>query len=223
MMLLWCLLYFVSSVAMVLSAVPDTQLLALRDVYDILGRDAGGRRSTFFDSWEFETAAPNPCYPWAGIVCNKLNTTIISLNLNNAGLSGLLPESLIALSDLTFLNLAMNNIRGSVPRSYNAAWRSLCIIALATNKLTGQAPAGPWPKLYAYNFGFNLFTGQIPWEQGLLNMTNLKVLTLTGNLLTGFLPDRIGTALPKLQQLQRLVWRLVPPHSRPVGHIVQLC
>ena len=199
-LLLRCLLLFVGS--QVLSfTVPLTQLLALRDIYILLGRDTNGRRSTLFDSWEFETTDPNPCMPWTGITCNKLNTTIISLNLEKAGLGGVLPESLTALSDLTYLNLAMNNIRGPIPTGYNLGWRNMRIITMASNKLTGRVPSGPWPEVYVYNFDFNLFSGPVQWEKGLLDMTNLKVLTLSGNFLSGPLPDRLGTAFPKLQQL----------------------
>jgi Leucine-rich repeat (LRR) protein len=101
--------------------------------------------------------------------------TVRTINLQEADLSGYLPESLSQLTDLETLVLYANNLAGPFP--------------MVVTQLSS---------LLALGLSGNAFYGPIPSQ--ISNLTNLLFLDLGYNNFSGPLPDSVFT-LPKLQRL----------------------
>ncbi|KAK3411653.1 hypothetical protein EUGRSUZ_I00390, partial [Eucalyptus grandis] len=68
-------------------------------------------------SWQGDPCVPSN-YTWDGLNCSYGNPPrIISLDLSNNQLTGVIPETLAELPHLSFLNLSGNNLNGSVPEA----------------------------------------------------------------------------------------------------------
>ena len=63
------------------------------------------------------------------------------LNLEEAGLSGHIPSSILNISSLEFLDLRTNNFVGSLPRDMCLHLPALEVLALAENELGGSIPS----------------------------------------------------------------------------------
>lgn len=66
----------------------------------------------------------DPCFPttyaWNGVKCSNTTdniTRIISLDLSNSSLNGVISSNFTLLADLQFLDLSGNNLNGSIPDS----------------------------------------------------------------------------------------------------------
>eukprot|EP01094_Clydonella_sp_ATCC50884_P016195 TRINITY_DN2693_c0_g1_i1.p1 TRINITY_DN2693_c0_g1~~TRINITY_DN2693_c0_g1_i1.p1 ORF type:complete len:538 (+),score=141.00 TRINITY_DN2693_c0_g1_i1:147-1760(+) len=139
---------------------PDVQVQALKDLYE----------STNGDDWHDNSnwMHGDPCArEWYGVQCTLsvslvMNVHVLDLSSNN--LVGSLPESLADLSQLQFLYLNLNELRGPVlpPALFRMA---------ALQKLL---------------LGSNLFEGAIPESIG--NLTSLQFLDLSLNRLEGTVP-----------------------------------
>ena len=95
------------------------------------------------------------------------NGRIIILNCDSIGLSGRIPESIGALTELTQLGLKNNNLSGEIPES----------IGNLTN-------------LKQLNLADNALSGSIPDTIG--NLISLTNLVLSNNELSGSIPNSIG-------------------------------
>ncbi|XP_022768688.1 putative receptor-like protein kinase At3g47110 [Durio zibethinus] len=164
----------------------------------------------------------SPCN-WTGVLCNKLNTRVIALNIsgfNLAGsisphignlsflrslelqgnrLSGALPDQLGNLFRLRVLNLSSNSLDGVIPSNISKL-TELRILDLMTNKITGVVPKDldQLANLQVLNLGRNLLTGTIPLS--IANLSLLDSLNLGTNDLTGTIP----TDLSRLRNLKVL-------------------
>jgi Leucine-rich repeat (LRR) protein len=127
---------------------------------------------------------------------------IESLDLSNADLSssalGQISE-LALLPNLRFLNLASNNLDGSVPvLLFNVL--ALEELSISHNRFSGLLPSqvGKMSNLRRFGCVGNLFTGQLPTEMG--NMRLLEELSASENKFGGTLP----TELANLSNLRTL-------------------
>ncbi|KAK1323290.1 Receptor-like protein kinase [Acorus calamus] len=140
--------------------------------------------------------------------------SLYRLRLDHNNLSGPLPH-LLENSGLSYMDLSMNNINGSIPPSLVNA-RDITLIDLSNNRLTGLIPlqignlvklqvldlssnvlSGPLPPqisqcagLYRLDLGFNSINGSIPLS--LSKLTGLQYLVLQNNRFDGEIPDIFG-------------------------------
>ncbi|GLT66347.1 hypothetical protein SLA2020_387150 [Shorea laevis] len=118
---------------------------------------------------------------------------LTELHLNQNKLSGNFPNSITNSSLLTALNLNENSFYGPFPNSLGHL-RFLEMLALGANMFHEFST----PKRSFFSSLECKIQGNIPIEIG--NLSNLIVLSLVGNDLTGLIPTTIG----RLQQLQGL-------------------
>ncbi len=147
------------------------------------------------DSWTNGTHLSD----WYGVETNEQGC-VNQLLLSNNNLIGELPEiPYPALQDLFNLDLAVNQISGSIPNSIGDL-QQLSAISLQSNKFSGDIPSSIYRLQNAgsLNLSNNELTGKV--SNSIANMTNLNVIDLSGNLLDGELPRGIGS-ITNLQYL----------------------
>ncbi|MFY8000348.1 MAG: IPT/TIG domain-containing protein, partial [Candidatus Kapaibacteriota bacterium] len=142
---------------------------------------------------------------------------IIGIRLPSAGLRGVIPSGLAALTQLQVLDISGNSFTGGIPSNLTAlsqleefianrnqlsgtlpsavvcSWRRLRRFDVSNNSIGGEIPAclSTLENGEIINLSGNQFTGQIPVS--LASMPNLRELRLSGNRLTGRLPREFGT------------------------------
>ncbi|XP_038985178.1 receptor kinase-like protein Xa21 [Phoenix dactylifera] len=139
------------------------------------------------DGWSFITSLTN---------CSNLQV----LELDNNGLGGTLPSSIVNLSTtLQWLGLGGNQISGTLPNEIGK-FVYLNFFAMDRNLLTGSIPAtiGELQNVIILDLHANNFSGGIPSTIG--NLTQLNELYLGDNALRGSIPVTLGnlTALGHL-------------------------
>lgn len=151
--------------------------------------------------WHFEDGA-NPCKDqWQGIVCINTGTTlnedlhIQSIFLADRNLCGTLPNTLDSLPYLESLDLPDNYINGTIPPSLGNL-QYMWYLNIKDNDLTGPIPTelGYLNLLQHLGIDFNYLTGPIP-DQMWSNYTNMSVVLISHNHLTGTIPEILGTLL----------------------------
>ncbi len=126
-------------------------------------------------------------------------TNLQNIYLYDNHLSGSIPASLSALASLQTLDLSSNQLSGTIPGGLSAL-TNLRWLILSSNQLTGTIPGslGTLTNLQRLGLNVNQLSGTIPGSLGTL--TNLGSLSLNGNQLTGTIPASLG-ALTSLQAL----------------------
>ncbi|XP_068646315.1 receptor-like protein EIX1 [Aristolochia californica] len=128
--------------------------------------------------------------------------SLTHLDLDGNEFSGSIPSTMANLTSLEFLDLSSNSIGGRIPRSFN----NLCnlrILKLTENsinsweRLTGCL-ANSLEALYVRNN--QLKESLQVWLGETSNFKTLKVLDLSDNLFSGFIPSSIGS-LSSLEEL----------------------
>jgi Leucine-rich repeat (LRR) protein len=124
-------------------------------------------------------------------------------NLGNNGLAGQLPSNIgYSLPNLQVLIMQSNNLVGLIPPSLENA-SNLQVLDLSNNSLHGRVPSlGSVAKLHQVLLGRNQLEAY-DWQflASLTNCTQLKKLTLEGNMLNGSLPRSIGNLSESLEYL----------------------
>ncbi|CAL9002858.1 unnamed protein product [Prunus brigantina] len=117
------------------------------------------------------------------------------LDLSNNFLSGIIPPCLTAMRNLRVLNLARNNLTGTISNFQVTEYCLLEILELGGNQLGGQFPKslGKCTQLQVLNLGNNRITDTFPCL--LKNMSTLRVLVLRSNNFYGGIgcPNTYGT------------------------------
>uniref|UniRef100_A0A0E0A4R9 non-specific serine/threonine protein kinase n=1 Tax=Oryza glumipatula TaxID=40148 RepID=A0A0E0A4R9_9ORYZ len=139
-------------------------------------------------------------------------SSLVSLDLSNNRITGMLPLSLVHMKSLQFLGLSSNQLEGQIPNmpeslelldlSNNSLSRSLPnsvggnktrYILLSSNRLNRSIPTYfcnmPW--LSAIDLSNNSLSGELPncWK----NSTRLYVVDFSNNKLEGQIPSSLGT------------------------------
>ncbi|XP_008244014.1 PREDICTED: probable LRR receptor-like serine/threonine-protein kinase At1g34110 [Prunus mume] len=127
-------------------------------------------------------------------ICNA-ESFLMSLDLSNNFLSGIIPPCLTAMRNLRVLNLARNNLTGTISNFQVTEHSLLEILELGGNQLGGQFPKslGNCTQLQVLNLGNNHITDTFPCL--LKNMSTLRVLVLRSNNFYGGIgcPNTYGT------------------------------
>ncbi|KAL6626760.1 hypothetical protein ACP70R_030486 [Stipagrostis hirtigluma subsp. patula] len=125
---------------------------------------------------------------------------LVELDLYNTHLSGFIPSSIGNLSNLHILDANTGNLEGAIPTSLGEL-KNLIVLDLSNNHLNGSIPREifelPLVSIYL-NLSYNSLSGPLPEVGGL---GNLNSLVLSGNQLSGQIPDSIGDC-SVLQQLR---------------------
>ena len=118
------------------------------------------------------------------------NGRIIILNCDSIGLSGRIPESIGALTELTQLGLKNNNLSGEIPESIGNLTQ-LTQLSLSKNSLSGAIPdtIGNLKSLWRLDLSYNQLSGTLPGS--LSNLSILEVLLANSNNLSGAIPQDI--------------------------------
>ncbi|KAG2315373.1 hypothetical protein Bca52824_018495 [Brassica carinata] len=122
---------------------------------------------------------------------------IASLTISHANLSGNIPRSLH--SNLTFIDLSNNLIKGSIPTSITQL-SSLKALNLSSNSISGEIPdtIGDLISLKNLSLSSNKLSGPIP--DSISSIPDLTHLDLSGNQLNGTVP-RFITKMKSLKHL----------------------
>ena len=131
-----------------------------------------------------------PVSQWHGITLNS-NGRVVSIDLSDNGLSGLVPTPLGTLEELEELDLSYNDLSFSIPASL-ADLTALRELILWGNKLSGAIPPelGQMPALEKLSLFLNQLTGPIPPELG--DISTLKWLYMDFNQLEGAIPTELA-------------------------------
>ncbi len=139
------------------------------------------------DNWLIKTnwGTDSEVSTWYGVTV--INDEIITIDLNENNLNGIIPASLRDLSSLQFLKLDTNQISGSIPVELGDLL-ALQQLYLGGNQLSGTIPSslGLLTNLRWLNLSDNLLTGSIP--TGLDQLDQLEYLQLSQNNLSGSIP-----------------------------------
>jgi hypothetical protein len=191
--------------------VPETECQALIDFYDA-GNEEDWRYSK---SW---VPTPHPC-DWRGVTCDGGSVSRLVLR----GLTGSIPFSVGDLSNLTELDLYMNQLTGPIPNSLGNL-SNLRRLDLSSNNLTGPIPSelGNLSNLTELWLYWNALSGPIPPELG--RLSNLADLRLNGNQLSGQIPPELGALsnLLRMSLLENQLSGAIPPELGDLSSLQSL-
>ncbi|KAL4272843.1 hypothetical protein GQ457_13G003210 [Hibiscus cannabinus] len=116
---------------------------------------------------------------------------LISIKLDDNGLTGTIPTTIGGLKELQSLSLGDNKLEGPIP-SQLCHLTKLGFLVLTNNNLSGPIPAclGNVVSLRQLLLGSNMFSSSIP--STLTGVNDLLILNLSSNSLSGPLPIDIG-------------------------------
>jgi len=152
---------------------------------------------------------------------NCSNLAVLNLSLNN--LNGVIPHKIRSLSNLETIILDGNYLTGGIPVALGNI-TTLQLASFSQNQLNGRIPhevmrmpnitwlylnqnnlsdeipkVWQMPNILELDLSVNNLSGRIP--QNLSNVSSLRALSLTSNMLGNTLPSNIGDALPNLTRL----------------------
>ncbi|XP_058101046.1 leucine-rich repeat receptor-like serine/threonine-protein kinase BAM3 [Magnolia sinica] len=160
---------------------------------------------------------------WPAIQCDSTNTLIVTIDISNSNISGVIspeitnlrtlqnlsvagnnlfgefPPDIQKLTSLRFLNISNNQFNGSLDWNFSQL-KELEVLDAYNNDFSGFLPTAisMLPELKRLDFGGNYFSGRIPSSYG--SLQQLNYLSLAGNDLGGFIPAELGN-LTNLKQL----------------------
>lgn len=156
--------------------------LALVQMYETAGGANWANKTNWLSS--------APLGRWFGITVENNRVRKIELPANN--LTGELPPSLSALTELQVLSLNQNGLTGAVP-DFLSVLTNLNEIRLDSNQFTGTLPdsIGNLKNLRVLNLANNTIIGNLPAT--FCQLLNLTELNLSNNNLTGTISACIGS------------------------------
>ncbi|KAI7749759.1 hypothetical protein M8C21_027153 [Ambrosia artemisiifolia] len=131
--------------------------------------------------------ATNICTSWLGVICASNRTHVSGLRLPSVGLTGPIPPNTLGkLKSLQVISLRLNRLTGSLPSDL-LSLPSLHRLFLQHNNFSSNIPESFPPRMNVLDLSFNSFTGQIP--DSIQNLTRLTSLKLQNNSLSGSIPN----------------------------------
>lgn len=212
------LCYYLAFCHLAVSALPHSELIALRDLRSLLGISNS--------SWP---AKRNPCFNWTGVTCEK--ETVVSLNLtavvrrpttrpralvadifrrlsnlSSFDASGFpypvpIPAAFGEAVSLSYLSLARTGVSGGIPAALSRLSR-LTFLDLSGNSINGTIPPGlsQLGKLGTLRLSNNRLSGTVPEELG--GLSSLVSLDLSYNSLSGEVPKDLFLRLSSLSSIK---------------------
>jgi len=121
-----------------------------------------------------------------------LLSELTDLCLNDNQIGGVLPESLGQLSQLKSLRLHGNKFSGEIPENIFGNLKNLEVAFLSANQLSGSIPESIGACINLRELGLfqNQLTGEI--SESLANLSNLQTLNLRNNKLSGSIPNQLS-------------------------------
>lgn len=135
--------------------------------------------------------------------------------------SGNIPEVVCNLSSLQVLDLANNNLSGSLPQCSDSFGDSLLVLDLQGNRFHGSIPP-TWTKssyLRMVSLSRNRFEGRVP--RSLARCTRLEVLDLSNNHFSDMFPSWLGN-LPQFAVLILRSNKFIGPIESPKFHFLRI-
>ncbi|GLT50960.1 hypothetical protein SLA2020_244120 [Shorea laevis] len=176
-------------------SLPDTELLALRDIAKTLGKT----------DWDFSVDPCSGKYGWVSpedtvteefknsVACSNgtIPPHVVIIELRGQNLSGTLPPALVYLPHLRTIDLSRNYLSGPIPSQWGSM-QQIESISLLGNRLTDSIPKeiGNLSTLKNFTMEFNKLSGTLPPELG--NLASIENLHLTSNYFTGELPPEFS-------------------------------
>ena len=152
-----------------------------------------------FDEHWFGVGCIDPCDIYRdGPTCKAGRVTALTLRKNN--LTGSITNwtSVKHLANLTWLDMSMNRISGTLPAEFGYI-QNIVHLNMRENKLQGQIPpemgdinSNGYEQLTEFNFARNNLEGTIP--STLAKLTDLMMLDVSHNKITGSIPTSSPTS-----------------------------
>lgn len=148
--------------------------------------------NNYLSNWNLQNNSQGNVCSFSGVQCwNNQENKVLSLKLDQAGLSGAFPSGLQKCSSLTGLSLSGNEFSGNIPSNICDQVHFLTTLDLSENSFSGPIPDNLvnctyLNKLYLQK---NKLTGSIPWGIGIL--ARLNDLDLSTNSLIGTIPTNL--------------------------------
>jgi len=159
----------------IFAQISESEATALKDFYT----------ATQGDNWTQKWDLTKEASDYDGVTIENGHVTEIRMLFNNV--TGSLPASLNALTELKVLELSFNKLSGPIPATFGDL-KKLEILALNGNNLNGSIPQSivNLASLRQLHLSSNLLTGELPLELG--RLTKLEVFNVFDNNLSGALP-----------------------------------
>lgn len=138
---------------------------------------SGGDDWLITDGWSGNSSESVDICDWHGLKCDTAKNNVRSRNLQDGSM---------VFSSVTSINLATNNLQGSIPREI-CALNYTTRLDMQKNFLTGRIPGciSRMTNMTHLKLNSNSLTGEIP--NGMYKLTQLKELLLNSNSLNGTL------------------------------------
>lgn len=168
--------------------VAEDDVKCLQGIKDYL-KDPNGKLS----SWDFSNTSVGVICKFVGVTCwNDQESRILNLELRDMKLGGSVPQALEYCGSLQKLDLAGNELSGTMP-SQICDWVPFIVdLDLSSNKFSGPIPPELGKCQYLNNLMLsdNGLSGSIPYE--IASLSRLKKLSVADNRLTGTVPSSLS-------------------------------
>lgn len=126
------------------------------------------------------------------------NCQLFTLQLSSNALTGPLPTTVGLLTKLRVLSIERNTISGYLPSEIGNLGKNLRVISAAGNNISGNIPSdvARLTELRTFDLEMNKLSGRIP---DLSQLSNLNILLLSSNSLTGPIPTYSLSGLVELE------------------------
>ena len=141
-------------------------------------------------TWNDQVDENAPVDTWNGVFCSGVEGTIEFLIVPDNNLVGPVPRELMLLTNLKIININFNRLSGSIPTQI-IALTALESFGANTNRLKGGMPATFSPVMSKIDLSGNSLTGSLPESWG-ASMPALEGIDVSLNTISGSVPTTFG-------------------------------